>query len=234
MYAIQEEYIKNQVKVLPLRVEGRNNIVNYCYIIMDVITKYSFLVDPAWDFKKIEEEILTKKLNIVGVLITHVHYDHIDLAEKMSLKYDVPIYVSRIDSDYFRYFPTNIRTFEDASYLYEGNLLIQTLVTPGHTHGSSCFYIHGNLLTGDTLFIEGCGVCNEKEGDSFEMFASLQRIIKNFSDETLIFPGHKFESQPGVSLGYVKANNIYLHFNDAKSFSKFRNRKHNFDQVIYK
>ena len=45
------------------------------------------------------------------------------------------------------------RTLKDGHSLDVGSLKVHVLHTPGHTPGSVCFLVEGNLFTGDTLFV---------------------------------------------------------------------------------
>lgn len=222
---IQEVYMAEQVKIITIRVTNNSGMINYCYLIVDIITKYCCLVDPAWDLKKIKELIVQNDLILKGVLLTHAHHDHVDLALDFSNLYNIPMWISKNEAYYYNFYHDNLQTFKDNQKIYLGSLLVETWITPGHTKGSSCFYINGHLLTGDTLFIEGCGECKSDGSNVNELYESLNRILQSCSDHTLIYPGHSFGKKPGVTFKYVKENNIYLQFKDAISFSKFRMRK---------
>lgn len=231
---IQEIYKAGQIKIITIRVTNDSGMINYCYLIVDIVTKNCCLVDPAWDLKKIEDVIRVNCLIPKAVLLTHAHYDHVDLASDFSTLFNIPIWISREEVFHYNFFHDRLETFKDNQNIYLGNLLVETWITPGHTKGSSCFYINGNLITGDTLFIEGCGECSSEGGNANELYKSLKRIREACTDETLIFPGHSFGKKPGVTFQYVKENNIYLQFKDVISFSKFRMRKQQISLLDFK
>ena len=70
--------------------------------------------------------------------------------------------------------------------LYEGqmNVLgvpVTVLHTPGHTSGSCCFIIDGNLFSGDTLFDNGYGRCDLADGNFNKMKQSLRKLKPYFN-----------------------------------------------------
>src|SRR5438874_12581082 len=58
-----------------------------------------------------------------------------------------------------------------------GDVEIRLLHTPGHTPGSQCFMVDGRLVSGDTLFLDGCGRTDLPGSDSEQMYDSLQRLV---------------------------------------------------------
>ncbi|WP_268964163.1 MBL fold metallo-hydrolase, partial [Paenibacillus sinensis] len=78
-----------------------------------------------------------------------------------------------------------------------GDTQITCILTPGHTYGSACYLTSDHLFTGDTVFIEGCGLCDTVGGDPEQMFHSIQRIKSAINPMVQIFPGHSYGKNPG-------------------------------------
>ena len=72
-----------------------------------------------------------------------------------------------------------------------GAVGVRLLHTPGHTPGSQCFVVGDNLVSGDTLFIEGCGRTDLPGADPDEMYTSLQRLA-SLPGRLMLWPGHHY------------------------------------------
>lgn len=223
------------IQVHKIKVE-RAEFINYCYLFADVDSSDAALVDPAWDKDKIESYIFSLSLKLKYILITHGHFDHINLAYYFAEKYNIPICLHDFEMKKFQNNThaklTSIFNF-DAVWMGDTNLFsiplgsgfIYGLHTPGHTSGSMCFYTDDKLITGDTLFIEGCGICTGRSGDPAEMFRSLGLIKRLATPETIIYPGHCYGVEPGLAFKEVLKKNIYFHINEYEKFAGFRMRK---------
>ena len=75
-----------------------------------------------------------------------------------------------------------------------GETGIRTLHTPGHTPGSACYQVGDELITGDTLFVFGCGRCDLRGGDPEQMFVTLKDMAARLPASTIIRPGHRITS----------------------------------------
>ena len=73
-----------------------------------------------------------------------------------------------------------------------GDTEIEILHTPGHTPGSACYRLGDQVLTGDTLFVFGCGRCDLRGGDPEQMYRTLGRLGERLPSETVIRPGHNY------------------------------------------
>jgi glyoxylase-like metal-dependent hydrolase (beta-lactamase superfamily II) len=99
---------------------------------------------------------------------------------------------------------------DDRDRLRVGEFEITLLHTPGHTPGSQCLLVEGCLLSGDTLFIDGCGRTDFPGGDPAEMYRTLYERLTEVSDDTVLFPGHLYSREPSLALGEVRArNNVF-------------------------
>ena len=99
-----------------------------------------------------------------------------------------------------------------------GNISFDILHTPGHTPGCLCFLAQGQLISGDTLFIDGCGSCDLPGGDAKTMYNSLYNILMKLPDETIVYPGHNYGPLPTDTIGGQKQTNPYLQCNNLKEF----------------
>ena len=90
-----------------------------------------------------------------------------------------------------------------------------------HTPGSQCFLISGNVVSGDTLFIDACGRCDLPGGDAAQMYESLTRLSK-LGDQTILLPGHNYADDPTSTMGKEKSHNPYYQCGSLKEFLSLR------------
>lgn len=208
-------------RVFQLRVR-RGRFVNYNYIVADRATKQAVVFDPAWEPDVVIGSIERSGLHLQAVLLTHSHPDHVDLCHQLSDRFDCPVLMHAVESSFAAFEASRLEAFVDLETLFVGKTWITPIHTPGHTPGSTCFLLPGGVVTGDTLFNEGCGICHLRGGDARQMHASLQRLLRHVPDATCVFPGHAFHTPPGLRFDEVKRMNAYLQVEDPELFARWR------------
>ncbi|MBN2440196.1 MAG: MBL fold metallo-hydrolase [Spirochaetales bacterium] len=198
---------------------------NYVYLVADEKSKKAVLVDPVWEKSMVVEVMEEKGITLTHILLTHSHPDHVFLADSLARDTGCIVHMSQIEIDYYNFNCHNLVPLNNNEQFFCGNTLITPILTPGHTKGSLCYMIGNNLFTGDTLFIEGCGLCWGKGADPEEMFESLQMLKQIIPGQMKIYPGHRFGVKPGLQFENVLQYNIYLDFKKKEEFIKYRMRK---------
>lgn len=199
---------------------------NYTYLIQNLNNNNAILIDPSWEADKYENVIRKENLKLVAIFVTHHHMDHSNLAGKLATEYKCPVYMIAEEIDYYSFNCANLQPIiADVDQIEIGGINVKIIRTPGHTYGGACFLIDDNLFSGDTLFMEGCGMCNIDGGDPCKMFASLQMLKDILPDTTKIYPGHQYHHKIGQSFKEVKVMNTYLGFKTEAEFVKFRMRR---------
>ena len=182
--------------------------------------------DPAWDIDALLTHIKEKDLKLTSVLVTHYHPDHIGggmgghsiegIAELLE-KDPVKIFVHKLEAEGVKKVTgvsdIDLNIVESGDHLTIGENDIEFLHTPGHTPGSQCFKVNNNLVSGDTLFVQGCGRVDLPGSNSEDMFHSLQKLSA-LPDETILYPGHNYSAEPYESMERVKEINTYLRIED--------------------
>ena len=197
---------------------------NFVYVIEDDVSKSCAIVDPAWDVTAIIECIQSRDLELVYILLTHGHFDHTDgLADCLAYK-EVPVYMSKQELPKLIPNQQNLIFTNDNDVIPFGSNRIKIMHTPGHSPGGQCFYIDDHLITGDTLFINGCGRCDLGGSSIDDMYESLERI-KSLPDDTLIYPGHHYDDKPIDTLINQKKTNRFLLCQNKGEFIRKRSRK---------
>ncbi len=195
-------------------------MVNFCYLIGDRRSGEAVVVDPAYDVGGVLGVLEADEMHLIGVLATHFHADHVggDLmgypvegVTSLLERVQVPVHVQR---DEARWMVLSSGLSEDEMSKHDsgdvvevGELEIELVHTPGHTPGSQCFSVAGRLVSGDTLFLEGCGRTDLPGGDPEQMYESLTTRLARFADDTLLYPGHLYSSEPSATLGATRLNN---------------------------
>ncbi|MCL6591789.1 MAG: MBL fold metallo-hydrolase [Firmicutes bacterium] len=197
---------------------------NYSYFIIDLATQAAALVDPAWDFHKLNSVINGLGLKLTAILLTHSHYDHVNRVRPMLGHYHPKVYMSRKEIAYYKFKCPNLNPVEDHDQLALGQTVITCLETPGHTAGSMCFLLPDALFTGDTIFVEGCGICRGPGADPWQMYQSIQMIKERVGPAVKIYPGHSYGKPPGYPLSFLLQENRYFLFESAAGFVQYRMR----------
>lgn len=198
-------------------------MVNFVYLIGDRETGEAVVVDPAYGVDELVEIAGSDGMRVTGVLATHYHPDHVggnlmgwgiegvaqllsrdDVAAKVHVQAPEAFGVKRVtgisDSD--------IVEHASGDVLRVGEVAITLIHTPGHTPGSQCFFVDGRLVSGDTLFLDGCGRTDLPGGDPEQLYESLTQKLAAVPDDAVLYPGHLYSPEPNAPLGEVRMRNI--------------------------
>lgn len=198
-------------------------MANFVYLIGDDATKECMLVDPAWDIGGLLDVIDAEGMKLVGALVTHYHPDHVGggifghnisgLAELIARR-PVKVHVNALESEGVKLITglsnTDMEEHQGGDEVAIGNMKVRLLHTPGHTPGSQCFLAEGSLVSGDTLFIGGCGRVDLPGSDPTQMYYSLTQVLAKLPDKTVLYPGHDYAHKPVSSIGDEKRENYYM------------------------
>jgi glyoxylase-like metal-dependent hydrolase (beta-lactamase superfamily II) len=199
---------------------------NFIYVIHDHASDRAAVVDPAWDVPAILALTERRGLRITDILLTHSHFDHINGVERLLNDSDAQLHLLRAEAAFWdRYL--DLPTLHDGGeHIRLGDTDIEVLHTPGHTPGSACYRVGNQVLTGDTLFVFGCGRCDLRGGDPELMYQSLRRLGERLPEQTLIRPGHNYGITPTSTLFEQLAGNPFLHCADQAGFVNYRMHLH--------
>jgi hydroxyacylglutathione hydrolase len=197
---------------------------NLMYLLEDNATQKCAVVDPAWDIEVIVKEIQKRELTPSHCLITHNHYDHVNMLEPLLAKYPgLPVYMLDIEIDWSNFScPNLVRVSAGETIEIGENLKIKTIHTPGHSPGSMSFHFGRNLLTGDAVFIDSCGRADFKGGDPKTLYDTINWLADNLADETVIYPGHGSLERGSDTLANQKKSNPYFVFDNYEDFEAKR------------
>lgn len=207
-------------------------MANFIYLIGCPETREAAVVDPAWDAGIIMKMAQESDLRITRILVTHGHPDHVNRLEELLEATDARVYLNASETDYMKevaaYFQmpvefmkrrsANFQAVSDGEEILVGRVPVRFLHTPGHTPGSQCFLVQGNLVSGDTLFINACGRVDLPGGEPEKMWWSLNHRLRSLDDNTVLFPGHNYADRPKTTMGEQKLNNPYLRYTSLESF----------------
>lgn len=87
---------------------------------------------------------------------------------------------------------------------------IAVIHTPGHTAGSMCYLWRGNLFSGDTLLIGGCGRTDFQGGSAGDLYDSVTGKLFTLDPATRVWPGHDYKGQSVSTIGWERAHNARL------------------------
>ncbi len=206
--------------------------VYFCY---DSDTRECVIIDPADKADHIinivENELSVKP---VVILLTHAHFDHIKAAGEVAKHFGLKIYVNVLDADMMTDAEANLslsfsydrlvyengdfETFRSGDSLSYLGRIWKVIGTPGHTKGSTCFYVEDGLsyipnggseekivpvlFSGDTLFQGSHGRTDFPGGSQSEITSSIREKLLTLPEETSVFPGHGPQTSIGIEKRY--------------------------------
>ena len=200
------------MKIIPI---CPNAFASNCYLL--VSDGEALVVDPSVSVDAILRAAKEEGATLVGILLTHGHFDHILSLDSLRASEKIPAAIHEHDAvmltdgkknafyDFFgqeRTYKAAEKTLSDGDLLPLGTELITVLHTPGHTGGSVCYLCDGALITGDTLFSGTFGRCDLWSGDAEKMRSSLSRL-RSLDSSLVIYPGHGESARLGDALDEV-------------------------------
>lgn len=194
---------------------------NFVYLIGDKEKRECVIVDPAWDVEEIYRQINRDSMKVVGALVTHAHYDHVNGLDELLKRMNAKVYCNKEEAPFLKKWRSELKKVSDGDQLKVGDTQITFLHTPGHTPGSQCFLMENKLVSGDTLFIQACGRCDLPGGDAEKMYYSLKRL-SDLGDKTILYPGHNYADDRSSTIGQEKRDNPYLQTPSLQEFLTFR------------
>lgn len=187
-----------------------------CYLL--TASRHAVLVDPSAPVGSVLDALRAEDAVLDSILLTHGHFDHVFSLSALREATGARVLVHERDFDLpddpskngFRTFFGMDRSFgvpdgtlRSGDEIAVGEESLRVLHTPGHTAGSVCYLLDGQfLLTGDTLFADGCGRTDLYSGDDEQIAASLQRL-RALPSSLTIYPGHGESAILGNALDNV-------------------------------
>jgi len=199
-------------------------MVNFAYAFGDRETREAVLVDPAYRPAELIDLVEADDMRVSAVFATHYHADHVggnlggraQIAGIVELleRIDVPIHVQADEVEWVTKHQRNLevahRNHAAGDVVAVGDFEVSLIHTPGHTPGSQCLLVNGRLISGDTLFLDGCGRTDLPGSDPQEMYRTLTQRLSDISDDTILFPGHLYSADPSAPMGDVRQHNRAL------------------------
>ena len=220
MLHYRDEFETDRAKVIRLCIGPL--AVNTFFLICKE-TKAAAVIDPGGEVDALDDVIKAEGLKLEYLLFTHAHIDHIYGAEELkSLHPEGRVAYHSLDNEVVGAIPSMCKMFgmelrkmpaqemdlaKESEFLV-GRLQVRSILTPGHTPGSVCFYIPEEKLifTGDLLFKNSVGRTDFAGGSGLDLRKSLDRILEIIPDDVKVLPGHgKF-----TTMGAERVNNFYL------------------------
>lgn len=190
---------------------------NNSYLVGCEKTKKALVIDCGFEAEKIKNIAEKEEYHIIGIVLTHVHYDHSGAADELSQITDAPIYAhekievkrGKESSRGMWILPKKFIPLSDGQEIYFGEKKGSVIFAPGHQSDHILFLADPYLFTGDVLFIEGIGRTDFPDSSPEDMEKTLNTIL-DLQEDLLICPGHDYGSFPIRKLGEEKKYNRYL------------------------
>lgn len=195
-----------------------------CYLLYDVDKKEAALFDVGGEIKELLDIIEQEKLEVKYIFCTHLHFDHVlEVGEIREVFPDAKLVYHKTEEKTLRSLGPFGRMFgfkpkslgecniyaKDGEKFIIGNIELKTILSPGHTQGSLCYYSDGYLFSGDVLFKSGIGRTDLPGGKYGLLLKSIRRLY-DLPDETKVYPGHG----PATTIGEEKVGNPFISIED--------------------
>ena len=178
-------------------------IATNCYLLEDEASGEMVVIDPADHCDELIRAIDERGGNLVCILLTHGHYDHIMGVAELCERYHPIVCASEKELKLIADPSLNLsanhgltiapftvdHALEDGDFIKIGKNWIRFFLTPGHTAGSGCYIVDDNIFSGDTLFCTSIGRTDFPTSSMRDMMQSVTRL-KNLEGDFNVYPGH--------------------------------------------
>ena len=193
------------------------------YLVWESESRAAMVIDPVLDFEPasatlstqsadaVLDEIAEKKLDLLWVLDTHAHADHLTagdyIRDKTGAKLGIGAGITKIQKTFTPLFLADdvaqdgrvfCALFEDGDTFKLGDETVHVMHTPGHTPACVSYLIGDMLFVGDTMFMPDFGTARTDfpGGDAATLYRSIQKILA-LPEATKIMVGHDYLPKDG-------------------------------------
>ena len=187
----------------------------YTYLLADEQTRQAVLIDAVRD--QVERDLAQLRelgLELVYVLDTHTHADHVTAAGSLRAKTGAKTVAGRTAA------PCADLHLEDHATLRVGLLEITALATPGHTDDGVSYLVGDRVFTGDALLIRAAGRTDFQNGDAGQLYDSITNKLFALPDDTLVYPAHDYRGLTVSTIGEEKRFNARIANRTREDFIK--------------
>ncbi len=191
-----------------------------CWVIGNRRTREAICIDPGEQADDIVHMASEMGVTIKLIANSHAHLDHVLGVRGVQSADNASFLLHEADLDILRGAADSAARFgmqveqppdpdhyiDDAEQVEVDGVQLQVIHTPGHTRGSVCFYGHGVLFSGDTLFRNSIGRTDLPGGDFDQEMSSIVDRLLTLPDETIVLPGHMDQT----TLGAERAQNPFI------------------------
>ena len=191
----------------------------YTYLIASAKGREALIIDPVIENVNQYVQLLKElNLNLVKVIDTHIHADHVTGASKLK---DITK-CTTIMGDHSPASTVEIKVKDD-EYINLDTLKIKAIYTPGHTSDSYSFLMDNYLFSGDTLLINGTGRTDFQNGNAKDAYNSIFNRLLKLPEETLLYPAHDYKGEKVSTIGKEKKQNPRLQVNSVDEYVEIMN-----------
>jgi len=171
---------------------------NNVYVLECPATHQALLVDGCFE----PHTILARceGADIVGIVQTHGHFDHVQALPELKERLGVPVHAHPGDD-----YPVEVDvSLSDGDTISFGDRTMTVLHTPGHTPGGICLHAGKHLISGDTLFPGGPGNTWEDKRAFEQIIGSIKTKLFVLPDDTAVYPGHGKDTTIGAEKPHLQ------------------------------
>ena len=176
------------------------------YLVGDEQAGVAAVIDPSYAIEQYLDAAAAAGVEIVLVLETHTHADHVSGHGRLALEHGIPVRVHVAAGAAFPHEP-----LRDGEEILLGSVRIRVVHTPGHRPEHCAFVVDDELaLTGDSLFVGDAArpdLAVEAEEGADGLFHSLRRLVE-LGDAVTVYPGHVAGSLCGANLSPERSTTI--------------------------
>ena len=190
------------------------------YVLACRATGQAVYIDPGDEANELLDFVNGKSLNLISIVNTHGHMDHICGNRIVKQSCDIPIYLHRDDEFLYsalrkqgQWFgfdyepaPSVDRYLEDEQTLQVGNLELRVHHTPGHSPGSVCLEVGDHVFCGDLIFAGSVGRTDLPGGAPRLLLRMIRERILPLGEDKILHPGHG----PSTTVGRERLTNPFL------------------------
>lgn len=190
------------------------------YVVACEATRHAAYIDPGDEAPRMLALIRERDFELISILNTHGHMDHICGIGTVKQEWDVPIYLHEADeflynalSEQASWFGMSYDPAPPIDYylhtnqqLSIGDLQVRVRHTPGHSPGSVSLVIDDHVFCGDVIFDGSIGRTDLPRASHDQLLETIRREILSLDDATVLHPGHG----PETTVGQQRRSNPFL------------------------